>query len=101
MSVQNLAAIPNGILKGIPYSPRLQRFDLMHLCREEEAAQLGLRGAVDEGSSQPFSQITFVCWRGRSSISLLVDKASAALMAQKLEDAIQKFAQSHNPQKVE
>lgn len=66
-------------------------------CRMKEAQDLGLWGFAGDTSRHEMSQIAIVCWRGRSSISILVDKASALQMAEKLEEAIQNFARSHNP----
>ena len=63
----------------------------------EEARQLGLDALEDASGVVGAAPIAAVCWRGRASISLLVDKNEAAQMAEKLEAAIQGFAASHAP----
>ena len=63
-------------------------------CRRGEAARLGLaveadasEGALGEGAIVANAPIAIACWRGRSSLAVLVSKQECALLADKLSTA--------------
>lgn len=41
--------------------------------------------------------MAIVCWRGKTSLSILVDKNTSQVLAEALERAIQNYAASHAP----
>jgi len=65
--------------------------------REEEARQLGLQGEASTPGGPFYSQITIVCWAGKSSIAILVDKATSAQLAARLEYAMAVLAARKAP----
>ena len=72
-----------------PYCPPLDTHQHLSVPnREEEAGQLGLQGDTGTPGGPMYSQITIVCWAGKSSIAILVDKATSAQLAARLEYAM-------------
>lgn len=71
---------------------QIQRGCTILTLRDEEARELGLQGEASTSGGPFYSQITIVCWTGKSSIAILVDKPTSAQLAARLEYAMQVLA---------
>ena len=62
-------------------------------CRREDAQALGVKGpdeAAGEGALAVHAPLAIACWRGRASVNLLVNRAEAKQLAEKLRYAMAK-----------
>jgi hypothetical protein len=62
-------------------------------CRKEDAQTLGVKGpdeAAAEDALAVHAPLAIACWRGRASVNLLVNKAEAKQLAEKLRYAMTK-----------